>query len=133
LSSGVWSVGVFSVDMDIALWPPGGVASQAFNSTLARLGIERYADDFDAYRGINQALWDAVHAGELTPGDVHVSRFEPGVATYASADVPRRRTDRLGIEDLFDDMSISTVACSTEPDLGICDLTVSFHRSGGTP
>ena len=66
------------------------------------------AAHYDAYRDINQALWDAVHAGELTPGDVHVSRFEQWVATNAPADVQRPRIDRLGIEDLFDAITIST-------------------------
>ena len=74
-----------------------------------------------AERGVG--VGDAVHAGELTPGDVHVSRFEQWVATNAPADVQRPRIDRLGIEDLFDAITISTEAGSAKPDTGIFDVT----------
>ena len=110
-------------DFDLTLFDTDGAEAHAFDSTVAQLGIERVAAHYDAYRDINQALWDAVHAGELTPGDVHVSRFEQWVATNAPADVQRPRIDRLGIEDLFDAITISTEAGSAKPDTGIFDVT----------
>jgi 2-haloacid dehalogenase len=155
-------------DFDLTLFDTDGAEAPAFDSTVAQLGIERVAAHYDAYRDINQALWDAVHAGELTPGEVHVSRFEQWVAhvgseadpqrladvflvamgahgelypgaldvlerlndraslamiTNALAAVQRPRIDRLGIEDLFDAITISTEAGSAKPDAGIFDVT----------
>jgi hypothetical protein len=107
LSSGVWSVGVFSVDMDIALWPPGGVASrQAFAPGGTTVAVR---DDVST-RGTTRGRWPGV-----------VERQVSYRRTSPDADRPEA------------DMSSSTVLFDFDLTWEICDLTVSFHRSGGTP
>ncbi len=155
-------------DFDLTLFDTDGAEAPAFDHTVTQLGLERNAAHFEAYRQINLALWDAVHAGSLTPGDVHLLRFEqwvdrtgldadpqqladlfliamgangelyPGaldmlhrlkstarlaMVTNALADVQRPRLERLGIEELFEAIVISTEAGSAKPDPAIFDVT----------
>ena len=80
-------------DFDLTLFDTDSAEAPAFDSTVAQMGMERDAAHFDAYRQINLTLWDAVHAGELAPIDVHLLRFEQWVdRTGLDAD-PQRLAD----------------------------------------
>lgn len=155
-------------DFDLTLFDTDGAEAPAYASAMTQMGLEQVPAHYDAYREINIALWNAVHAGELTPDAVHVLRFEQWVQrtgldadpqrladlflvamgahgelypdaldvlhrlkddatlamiTNALADVQRPRIERLGIEELFETITISTEAGSAKPDPAIFDVT----------
>ena len=96
-------------DFDHTLFDTDGAEAPAFDTTIAQLGLAPNSDHFDAYREINLALWDSVHAGTLAPSDVHLLRFEQWVDRLGLDAEPQRLADvflladdpvarRLGIE-----------------------------------
>ena len=80
-------------DFDLTLFDTDGAEAPAFDTTIAQAGLTPDADRFDAYRQINLALWDAVHAGELAPADVHLLRFEQWVDRVGLDADPQRLAD----------------------------------------
>lgn len=80
-------------DFDLTLFDTDSAEGPAFDITVAQMGMERNAAHFDAYRQINLSLWDAVHAGELAPADVHLLRFEQWVDLTGLDVDPQRLAD----------------------------------------
>ena len=63
-------------DLDHTLFDFDASEVEAFAAALARAGVEVGDDDHDLFVTINAALWKRVEAGELSPNDVRVVRFE---------------------------------------------------------
>ena len=80
-------------DFDLTLFDTDGAEAPAFDTTIAQLGLAPNSDHFDAYREINLALWDSVHAGTLAPSDVHLLRFEQWVDRLGLDAEPQRLAD----------------------------------------
>ena len=63
-------------DLDHTLLDSDSSAEAAFDTTMRSIDVEPTAEVFELYDGINQALWRRVEAGDITPHDVKVRRFE---------------------------------------------------------
>ena len=63
-------------DLDHTLLDSHASEAAAFEITMRSVGIEPTPDVFATYDRLNQALWRQVEAGELSPNDVKVRRFE---------------------------------------------------------
>lgn len=63
-------------DLDHTLLDSHASEAAAFDVTMRSVGIDPTPEVFAAYQGLNQALWRQVEAGELSPNDVKVLRFE---------------------------------------------------------
>ncbi|MGB3734351.1 MAG: YjjG family noncanonical pyrimidine nucleotidase [Ilumatobacter sp.] len=72
-------------DLDHTLLDSNASEQAAFALTMQSVGVAPTDETFEVYDGINQALWRQVEAGEITPHDVKVRRFE-------------RLLDRLGAQ-----------------------------------
>jgi 2-haloacid dehalogenase len=63
-------------DADGTLFDYDRAERTALERALAQIGVSWEAGHLAKYRQINQALWQKVEKGELTPGVVKVRRFE---------------------------------------------------------
>jgi len=63
-------------DADGTLFDYDRAEHAALEQSLGKVGISFELGHLAAYRRINQALWQAVERGEITPGRVKVQRFE---------------------------------------------------------
>ena len=63
-------------DADGTLFDYDRAESTALSQVFRLIGVTFDPGYLAAYRHINQALWQAVEKGELTPGFVKVRRFE---------------------------------------------------------
>jgi putative hydrolase of the HAD superfamily len=63
-------------DADGTLFDYDRAERGALEQTLAQIGVAFDPACLATYRRINQALWQRVETGELTPGEVKVRRFE---------------------------------------------------------
>jgi 2-haloacid dehalogenase len=72
-------------DADGTLFDYDRAERAALEQALARIGVDFDHAYLTAYRRINQALWQGVEKGELTPGVVKVRRFEQLLATIQVA------------------------------------------------
>ena len=63
-------------DLDHTLFDFDASEAAAFSSAFATAGIDIEDGYYDLFVSINKALWMRVEAGELTPNDVRVVRFE---------------------------------------------------------
>jgi YjjG family noncanonical pyrimidine nucleotidase len=63
-------------DADGTLFDYDRAERAALEKALAQIGVSFDPGYLAAYRRINQALWQGVEKGELTPGAVKVRRFE---------------------------------------------------------
>lgn len=63
-------------DLDHTLLDSHASEAAAFDVTMRSVGVDPTPDVFDVYHRLNQALWRRVEAGELSPNDVKVRRFE---------------------------------------------------------
>ena len=63
-------------DADGTLFDYDRAERAALEQALAQIGVPFQTGHLAAYRRINQALWQQVEKGELTPGLVKVRRFE---------------------------------------------------------
>ena len=63
-------------DADGTLFDYERAEPAAFRQAFERLGISFQPDFLVTYRGINQALWQSVEKGELSPSVVKLRRFE---------------------------------------------------------
>jgi YjjG family noncanonical pyrimidine nucleotidase len=83
-------------DLDHTLFDFDASEVEAFAAALARAGVEVGDDDHDLFVTINAALWKRVEAGELSPNDVRVVRFEQLFSEVGvEADVHRVADDYL--------------------------------------
>src|SRR6056297_3541194 len=76
-------------DLDHTLLDSDASELAAFDVTMRSVGVDPTADVFAAYHAINQALWRRVEAGELSPNEVKVMRFEQLLATLGAAGDPQ--------------------------------------------
>jgi 2-haloacid dehalogenase len=63
-------------DADGTLFDYDRAERAALEQALGQIGVSFAPGQLTAYRRINQALWQAVERGEITPGMVKVRRFE---------------------------------------------------------
>jgi YjjG family noncanonical pyrimidine nucleotidase len=63
-------------DLDHTLFDFDTSEAEAFTAALAAADVEIESGYHDLFVSINRALWRRVEAGELTPDDVRVVRFE---------------------------------------------------------
>lgn len=63
-------------DLDHTLFDFDTSEAEAFTAALAGTGIEVTDGYHERFVSINRALWRRVEAGELTPNDVRIVRFE---------------------------------------------------------
>ncbi len=63
-------------DADGTLFDYDRAERAALEQALAQIGVAFAPEHLAAYRQINQALWQGVEKGEITPGVVKVRRFE---------------------------------------------------------
>jgi len=63
-------------DLDHTLLDSDASEQAAFDVTMRSVGVAPTPDVFAVYHGINQALWRRVEAGEVSPNDVKIRRFE---------------------------------------------------------
>ena len=63
-------------DADGTLFDYDRAERAALEQALGQIGVSFDSGQLAAYRRINQALWQAVEKGEITPGMVKVRRFE---------------------------------------------------------
>ncbi len=63
-------------DLDHTLLDSDASEQAAFEQTMRSVGVEPAAEVFDVYHRINQALWRRVEAGQVSPNEVKVRRFE---------------------------------------------------------
>lgn len=63
-------------DLDHTLLDSHASEAAAFDVTMRSVGIDPTPGVFAVYDRLNQALWRKVEAGELSPNDVKVRRFE---------------------------------------------------------
>ena len=63
-------------DADGTLFDYDRAERAALEQALERVGVSFDSGHLDAYRRINQTLWQGVERGEMTPGVVKVRRFE---------------------------------------------------------
>ena len=63
-------------DADGTLFDYDRAERAALEQVLGQIGVSTDPGQLAAYRRINQALWQAVEKGEITPGMVKVRRFE---------------------------------------------------------
>ena len=63
-------------DADGTLFDYDRAERAALDQALRQIGVSTDPGHLAAYRRINQALWQAVEKGEITPGMVKVRRFE---------------------------------------------------------
>jgi len=63
-------------DLDHTLLDSDASEQEAFAVTMHSIDVEPTTEVFAVYHGINQALWRRVEAGEASPNDVKVRRFE---------------------------------------------------------
>lgn len=63
-------------DLDHTLLDSHASEAAAFDATMRSVGIDPTPEIFDVYDRLNQALWRQVEAGELSPNEVKVRRFE---------------------------------------------------------
>ena len=63
-------------DADGTLFDYDRAERAALEQALRQIGVSTDPGHLAAYRRINQALWQAVEKGEITPGMVKVRRFE---------------------------------------------------------
>ena len=63
-------------DADGTLFDYDRAERAALEQVLGQIGVSTDPGHLAAYRRINQALWQAVEKGEITPGMVKVRRFE---------------------------------------------------------
>jgi len=156
-------------DLDHTLLDSDSSEAAAFEVTMRSAGIEPTSDVFVAYDRLNRALWRQVEAGELSPNDVKVRRFEQllehvgvdadpvemgatfvgGLADHGElydgaaqllvelaavcrlalitngiGPVQRGRLDRLGLDDVFEVVSISGELGFSKPGRAIFDHTL---------
>lgn len=100
------------LDLDHTLLDSNASERLAFASTLRSVGISDPDRHLPAYQSINRQLWARVEAGELSPDDVKVRRFDELVPLLGMgsdqpvdpADLAERYAYGLGAEgDLFPD------------------------------
>jgi 2-haloacid dehalogenase len=75
-------------DADGTLFDYDRAESAAFQRVFQLIGVTFDPGYLTAYQHINQALWQAVEKGELTPGFVKVRRFELLLQTIGVAHPP---------------------------------------------
>jgi putative hydrolase of the HAD superfamily len=75
-------------DADGTLFDYDRAERAALEQTLGQIGVSLDPGHLAAYRRINQALWQAVEKGEITPGLVKVRRFELLLETTQVAHSP---------------------------------------------
>ena len=104
-------------DLDHTLFDFDTSEAEAFTAALAGAGIEGTDGYHERFVAINRALWRRVEAGELTPNDVRVVRFEDLFnEVRVEADALRVADDYLiglgrygdlypGARDLLDELS----------------------------
>lgn len=63
-------------DLDHTLLDSDASAQAAFDTTMRSIDVAPTAEVFAVYDRLNQALWRRVEAGEISPNDVKVRRFE---------------------------------------------------------
>jgi 2-haloacid dehalogenase len=63
-------------DADGTLFDYDRAERAALEQALVRIGVPFDPGHLSTYRRINQALWQGVERGEITPGEVKVRRFE---------------------------------------------------------
>ncbi|MFK7918978.1 MAG: YjjG family noncanonical pyrimidine nucleotidase [Ilumatobacter sp.] len=63
-------------DLDHTLLDSHASEQAAFAQTMQSIGVVASPSTFETYDRINQGLWRRVEAGELSPNDVKVLRFE---------------------------------------------------------
>lgn len=63
-------------DLDHTLMDSDASAQAAFDLTMRSVDVEPTDDVFATYDRLNQALWRRVEAGEMSPNEVKVRRFE---------------------------------------------------------
>ena len=63
-------------DLDHTLFDFDTSETEAFTAALAGAGIEAADGYHERFVSINRALWRRVEAGEITPNDVRIVRFE---------------------------------------------------------
>jgi YjjG family noncanonical pyrimidine nucleotidase len=63
-------------DLDHTLFDFDTSEGEAFSAALTAAGVEVNDNHHDLFVSINKALWQRVEAGELSPNDVRVVRFE---------------------------------------------------------
>jgi YjjG family noncanonical pyrimidine nucleotidase len=75
-------------DADGTLFDYDKAESAALNQVFRLIGVAFNPGHLAAYRRINQALWQGVEKGEITPGIVKVRRFELFLETIGVAYPP---------------------------------------------
>lgn len=63
-------------DLDHTLLDSDASAQAAFDTTMRSIDVEPTLEVFAVYDRLNQALWRRVEAGEISPNEVKVRRFE---------------------------------------------------------
>lgn len=63
-------------DLDHTLLDSDASARAAFDATMRSIDVEPTPEVFAVYDSLNQALWRRVEAGEISPNEVKVRRFE---------------------------------------------------------
>ncbi len=104
-------------DLDHTLFDFDTSEDEAFTAALAGAGVKVGNGYHEQFVSINRALWRRVEAGELTPNDVRVVRFERLFDQVGvEADAPRVADDYLiglgaygglypGARDLLDELT----------------------------
>jgi len=72
-------------DADGTLFDYDRAERVALEQALTQIGVVFNPGHLAAYRQINQALWQRVESGEITPGEVKVRRFEQLLGTIGKA------------------------------------------------
>jgi 2-haloacid dehalogenase len=75
-------------DADGTLFDYDRAERVALEQALGQVGVSFQPEHLPTYRGINQALWQGVEKGEITPGVVKVRRFELLLAAIQAAGSP---------------------------------------------
>lgn len=63
-------------DLDHTLMDSDASSAAAFDATMRSIDVDPTAEVFAIYDRLNQALWRRVEAGEISPNEVKVRRFE---------------------------------------------------------
>lgn len=77
-------------DFDHTLFDSDASEAAAFVHALLAVGVGAPDSHFETYKSINGALWSRVEAGEITPAEVHSTRFDQlaaqlGIERHAGA------------------------------------------------
>jgi YjjG family noncanonical pyrimidine nucleotidase len=83
-------------DFDHTLFDSNQSEALAFADTLQFCEIPEDPTHFATYKKINQALWDQVELGSISPNDLRTKRFADFIAHIGSDVDPHHMADRFG-------------------------------------